>query len=76
MLKFLLIVFLAWFVINRLLRVKVLIYKDGQPSGGFNSPYSASKRKEGTLRVDKEPPRSPKEGKNPKEGDYVDYEEV
>lgn len=76
MLKFLLIVFLAWFVINRLLRFKVIIFKNGQPNGDFHNSYSTSQRKEGTLRVDKEPSRSPKNGKNPKEGDYVDYEEV
>lgn len=75
MLRFLLISLIAWFVISRLLRLKVLVYKGEQPRGGFNGPYSNEYKKEGTLRVDSDP-RKPNGTKGSKEGDYVDYEEV
>lgn len=75
MLRFLLISLIAWFVISRLLRLKVIVYKGGQPRGGFSGPYPNKYKQEGTLRVDSDPRKS-NGTKGSKEGDYVDYEEV
>lgn len=71
MLKVVFLLLIAWFVITRLLRFKVVVYKNGPQPSGFQRPQ----RPEGKITIEPKPEKN-KGGKDANMGDYIEYEEV
>lgn len=76
MLKFILITLFIWFVITRLLRFKVVVYKGGNGRNPTSSYRNGSSPPEGTIRVDKKPENRKDSQSTNSDGDYVEYEEL
>ena len=73
MLKFLLILFVLWFIFTRLLRFKFMVYKNtfSNQAANHKKPF----RPEGTITVEK-PSGKDSRKKDMRDGEYIDYEEV
>ncbi len=75
MVKFFLITLLIWFVLTRLLRFRLIVFRNSADGGSGGFQNHAHSRKEGTIVVDKVPKKE-KEEHRAQGGDYVDFEEV
>jgi hypothetical protein len=73
MLKFILITVLIWFILTKVFRLKLIVFKN--TSGPRHQNYEHSNRKEGSIVIEKIPQKKKTE-QDTKGGDYVDYEEV